>query len=81
MHSLYRFVIHICSETWNVMCCHTLVMQGGRNSDDTDRGKVSSSARPVHGTAQARGRTEQMPSATPPGEYGSKLYNNLHFSA
>lgn len=53
-------------------------MQGGRNSDDTDRGKVSSSARPVHGTAQARGRTEQMPSATPPGEYGSKLYNNLH---
>ena len=36
---------------------------------------MSSSARPIHGTAQQRSRQEQMPvpAATPPGEYGSKF--------
>ena len=36
---------------------------------------MSSSARPIHGTAQQRSRQEQMPvtTATPPGEYGSKF--------
>ena len=52
-----------------------VLFQGGRNNDDSDRGKVGSSARPVHGTAGgSRMRNDAMPvsAATPPGEYNSK---------
>lgn len=50
-----------------------ILCQGGRNSDDADRGKVSSSARPLHGTAGgSRMRGEQIPpTTTPPGDYNS----------
>ncbi|XP_045212458.1 casein kinase I-like isoform X1 [Mercenaria mercenaria] len=71
LRQLFRNLFHRQGFTYDYVFDWNMLKFGGRNSDDADRGKVSSSARPVHGTAQARGRTEQMPSTTPPGEYGS----------
>ncbi|XP_060560607.1 casein kinase I-like isoform X2 [Ruditapes philippinarum] len=71
LRQLFRNLFHRQGFTYDYVFDWNMLKFGGRNSDDADRGKVSSSARPVHGTAQARGRAEQMPSTTPPGEYGS----------
>lgn len=71
LRQLFRNLFHRQGFTYDYVFDWNMLKFGGRNSDDADRGKVSSSARPVHGTAQARGRAEQMPSTTPPGEYGT----------
>lgn len=71
LRQLFRNLFHRQGFTYDYVFDWNMLKFGGRNSDDSDRGKVSSSARPVHGTAQPRGRPEQIPSATPPGEYGT----------
>ncbi|XP_052263482.1 casein kinase I-like isoform X3 [Dreissena polymorpha] len=71
LRQLFRNLFHRQGFTYDYVFDWNMLKFGGRNSDDAERGKVSLSARPVHGTAQPRGRTEQMATATPPGEYGN----------
>ncbi|XP_052765047.1 casein kinase I-like isoform X1 [Mya arenaria] len=71
LRQLFRNLFHRQGFTYDYVFDWNMLKFGGRNNDDSERGKVSLSARPVHGTAQQRGRPEQMATATPPGEYGS----------
>ncbi|XP_052765085.1 casein kinase I-like isoform X5 [Mya arenaria] len=71
LRQLFRNLFHRQGFTYDYVFDWNMLKFGGRNNDDSERGKVSLSARPVHGTAQQRGRPEQMATATPPGEYGT----------
>ncbi|XP_052765761.1 casein kinase I-like isoform X3 [Mya arenaria] len=71
LRQLFRNLFHRQGFTYDYVFDWNMLKFGGRNNDDSERGKVSLSARPVHGTAQQRGRPEQMATATPPGEYGN----------
>ena len=79
LRQLFRNLFHRQGFTYDYVFDWNMLKFGGRNNDDSDRGKVGSSARPVHGTAGgSRIRNDPMPvpAATPPGEY-----NNVRGSA
>ncbi|KAJ8319251.1 hypothetical protein KUTeg_004342 [Tegillarca granosa] len=72
LRQLFRNLFHRQGFTYDYVFDWNMLKFGGRNNDDAERGKVSSSARPLHGTAtQSRMRPDQIPvpTATPPGEY------------
>lgn len=73
LRQLFRNLFHRQGFTYDYVFDWNMLKFGGRNSDDADRGKVSSSARPLHGTAGgSRMRGEQIPpTTTPPGDYNN----------
>lgn len=75
LRQLFRNLFHRQGFTYDYVFDWNMLKFGGRNNDESERGKVSSSARPIHGTAQQRSRQDQMPvpAATPPGEYGNAM--------
>uniref|UniRef100_A0A8W8M5R5 non-specific serine/threonine protein kinase n=1 Tax=Magallana gigas TaxID=29159 RepID=A0A8W8M5R5_MAGGI len=74
LRQLFRNLFHRQGFTYDYVFDWNMLKFGGRNSDDADRGKVSSSARPLHGTAGgSRMRGEQIPpTTTPPGDYNTE---------
>ncbi|XP_060063481.1 casein kinase I-like isoform X2 [Ylistrum balloti] len=74
LRQLFRNLFHRQGFTYDYVFDWNMLKFGtGRNSDVDDRQKVSSSARPLHGTAVPGGRMrgEQMPGpgTTPPGDF------------
>ncbi|CAG2248734.1 CSNK1D [Mytilus edulis] len=74
LRQLFRNLFHRQGFTYDYVFDWNMLKFGGRNNDDSDRGKIGSSARPVHGTAGgSRMKNDQMPvtAATPPDARGS----------
>ncbi|XP_052070328.1 casein kinase I-like isoform X2 [Mytilus californianus] len=75
LRQLFRNLFHRQGFTYDYVFDWNMLKFGGRNNDDSDRGKIGSSARPVHGTAGgSRMKNDQMPvtAATPPGDYNNE---------
>lgn len=79
LESSWNFKLHVNLEftlLTYILSSRLLHEQGGRNSEDTERGKLHSSVtRALHGSAAlGRSRPDQimMQTVTPPAEYPSK---------